>query len=170
MKGSVFFIVSLLLFSMILFLTSEQKTNGPGGIQRGDSRIEGLKVTTRQKGLTDWVLTAGRADIAADGERADLSNIEVMVEQGGVTVIAEKGRYGLTDGSFSIEGGIIARGRTYTVSSETADFSSATGNLKAEGLVTIKAEKFTVTGSDMVFDQKNQTLRLGKNVTALFYN
>lgn len=170
MKKVFLFVLSLLLFSLLFFLNKGEKESGLDLHQKGESFIEGLKIINKKNGSREWILTAKRADISENGEKARLSDIEMIIENGGITLYADKGLYSLAGKDLTVDGRIVAVSDKYSITSQQVRFDSTTGNLKADGGVKIEGKKFSIRGKGMDVDNIDQKVRIRKNVEAVFYN
>jgi LPS export ABC transporter protein LptC len=170
MRGFLLVILSLTLFSLFFFMLRNDKEAKPGVLMKGNSFIEGLKIVHRKNGTKDWVLTANRADIDEKGDRALLSGMEMKLMDKGITVYADKGSYDMNTRHLTVDGKAIAKGDSYSISSEGVEFDGAGGGLKADGRVRIESRKFDVQGTGMDADNTGQTVRIRKDVKAVFHN
>lgn len=170
MKKGLLAVLSLSLFILFLFMIKGEKESRLDMRQRGESFIEGLKIINKKNGVRDWVLTARRADISENGEQARLADIELSIENRGVTVYADSGLYNMADKSVAIEGKITAKGSTYAITSERIAYDSATGDLKTDSRVKIEGNKYSVQGKGMNMNNTEQKVRILKDVKAIFYN
>lgn len=170
MKKSLLLVLSIALLSLLFFMIKGERGTKTDVIRKGESFIEGLRLVHRQNGNTDWTLTANRADIIDKGDKAYLSGIEMDIASKGIKVYADKGLYDMNARDLSIDGRVIAKGDSYSITSDGARFDSASGILKADGGVRIEARRFSVQGTGMEADNTAQTVRILKNVKAVFHN
>jgi LPS export ABC transporter protein LptC len=164
------FILSLSLFSIIFFLVKDEPVSSPEIQQKGGSFIEGLMIINRINGEKDWTLSAKRADITDNGKRAYLTDLEMVIEDRGVRVHADRGLYDMKDKSLSIAGKIIAHGKDYKVTSDSAEYDSDTGNLETESPVRIEGRRFRLQGKGMQIDSAEGKVKIKRDVKAIFYN
>ena len=169
MRKSFLAVLSLVLLSLLFFMVRGEKESKPV-LLRGASFIEGLRIVHRQNGSRDWVLTARRADFDGRGEKALRSGMEIKIENKGLTVSADKGMYDMNTRRLAVDGRTVARGKSYSITSEGVEFDGASGCLKADGGVKIEARKFSVQGKGMDADNSGQTVRIRKDVKAIFYH
>jgi LPS export ABC transporter protein LptC len=170
MKRSLLFVLSLFLLFSFFFLLKDEKGMRPDILLKGNSFIEGLRIIYKKNGNRDWLLTAKRADISENGDRAYLTDIEMTIENKGITLYADKGTYLMTDKNLTIEGRITAKGDTYSITSVDGEFDNRAGNFKTNGDVRIDSKKFSVQGRGMNIDSSEQKVRILNNVKAFFYN
>ncbi len=163
-------ILSLVLCSIFFYVARDGRQTGFGVHQAGDSYIEGVKIVNRKDGNKDWILTAERADITADGRIAYLKNIKINLEDRGITVYAGKGSYNMADRSLNLDGRTIAKGSSYSITSENVEFNSRKDHLATEGAVSLEGKKFSVHGKGMDLDNSEHKVRILNNVKAVFYN
>jgi len=134
----------------------------------GDSFFEGLKIINKKNGVTEWMLTAKRADLANDGKEALLSGIEMKLEKQGMTVLAEKGLYDMETKHVSIDGVITAHNKNYVITTRQIRIDSPAGILETEDNVKIEGSKFNLEGKGMKADNNEQKVRILNNVKATF--
>ncbi len=170
MKKSLLLVLSVVLFSLLFYMIKGERGTKTDALKKGESYIEGLRLVHRQNGKEDWTLTALKADISDKGDKAYLSGIEMNIENKGITVYADKGLYDMTARDLSVDGKVMAKGNSYSITSEGARFDSESGMLKADGWVKIEAKRFSVQGTGMEADNTAQTVRILKDVKAVFYN
>ena len=170
MKKSFLLGLSIALFSLLFFMIKGERGTKTDVLMKGESYIEGLRLVHRQNGSKDWTLTARRADFTDKGDKAYLSGIEMDIESKGIKVYADKGLYDMNARDLSVDGKVIAKGDSYSITSDGARFDSASGMLKADGGVRIEAKRFSVQGTGMEADNTAQTVRILKDVKAVFYN
>lgn len=170
MKPVLLVILAAVLFSLFFYFSRDTREARFGVHQAGDSYMEGVRIVNRKDGNKDWVLTADRADITADGRLAYLRNIKITMEKRGITVYAGKGSYDIADRSLTLDGKTVARGNSYSITSENVEFNSSKNNLATEGTVTIEGKKFNVRGKGMDMDNAQHKVKILGNVKAVFYN
>ena len=170
MNRSSLFVLSLILFSLFFFMVKSEKSSGPGILQQGDSFIEGLRIVHKMSGNRDWVLTAKRADMTENGEKAFLTDIEMKMEKKGMVIHAGKGLYNMTDKSLIVDGRIAATGDDYTIETENVNYDSKAGSLKTDGNIKMDGKKFSLQGKGMDMNNIEQKVRILSNVKATFYH
>ncbi len=170
MKKSVLIILSITLFSLLIYMMKGEKIAQTGSLQKGDSYIEGLRLLHRQNGALDWILTAGRADIGGKGDKAYLSGIEMKIEDKGITVYADKGVYDMNARNLVVDGKVVAKADSYSITTEGVKFDNAGQMLRTGGRVRLEARKFSVEGTGMEADNIAQKVKILKDVKAVFYN
>ncbi len=137
---------------------------------KGESFIEGLKMFHKINGKPDWVLTAKRADISKNNDKAYLTEIEMTLQNKGMTIYADKGLYDLTNKSLAIDGKVVARNNSYSITTENIELDSKAGNLKTEGNVKIEGRRFNLQGKGMTVDNNEKKVKVLNNVKAIFNN
>jgi len=103
-KKKLIFLFLIIISSAILFYLRSEKVARLNVQLAGDSFFEGLKIINKKDGITEWVLTAKRADLSKDGREALLSGIEMKLEKQGMMVQADKGLYNMETKNVSIDG------------------------------------------------------------------
>jgi lipopolysaccharide export system protein LptC len=76
----------------------------------------------------------------------------------------------MTDKNLTIDGKIIAKGDTYSITSVDGAFDNRAGNFKTDGDVRIDSKKFSVQGRGMNIDSSEQKVRILNDVKAVFHN
>jgi LPS export ABC transporter protein LptC len=170
MKKSLLVLASLLLFSLFFFMVEEEKTNKLDIHLRGGSFFEGLRIVHKKNGVENWILTAKRADISKDGDEANLTDLEMEVENEGITICAEKGLYNLDTKRISVLGTITAKNDNYSITTRQVEIDSAAGSLKTDADVHIEGKKFLLQGKGMEVNNNEQKVRILKDVKATFNN
>ncbi len=135
----------------------------------GDSFFEGLKIINKKDGITEWVLTAKRADLSKDGKEALLSGIEMKLEKQGMMVNAAKGLYNMETKNVTIDGVITARNEKYVITTSQALIDSGGGLIETEGEVTVAGKSFNLEGKGLQADNNEQKVRILNNVKATFH-
>ncbi len=165
---ALFFLVILLsCFLMFMILRDDKDTKVDMHV-KGTSFIEGIKIVNKKDGAREWVLYASRADISDSGSEAQLKNIDMSIENKGITIHAEKGRYDMDKKNIVIEGQVTARNKDYTIITDGADFDNQTGQLRTSGDVIIDGKKFHVEGKGLEADKNQEKVRILKDVNATF--
>ena len=142
----------------------------PDILLKGNSFIEGMKIVYKKNGARDWTLTAKRADISDEGNKAFLTDITMTLETRGLTLYADRGLYRMADKNLTVDGKIVARGDTYAITSAGGEFDNRDNDFKTGGEVRIDSRKFTVQGRGMNIDGSGQKVRILRDVKAVFYN
>ncbi len=170
MKKGILAVLSILLISSLIYMMKSEKGVQTGILQKGESYIEGLRLVHRQDRTADWTLTASRADIGDQGSKAYLSGIEMKIENKGITIFADKGLYDMNSRDLLVDGKVVAKADSYSITTDGIKFDNAGGMLKTDGAVKLVARKFSVEGTGMEADNTAQTVRIRKDVKAVFYN
>jgi len=170
MKRSLFLVLSLIIFSFFIFMVKSEKVNTLDIQLKGESFIEGLKMFHKINGKADWLLTAKRADISKNSDKAYLTNIEMTLKTKGMTIYADKGLYDLTNKNITIDGKVVAKNDSYSIFTENVKLDSSTGTLKTEGDVKIEGKKFSLQGKGMTIDNNEKKVKVLKDVKATFNN
>jgi len=170
MKKSLLVLASFLLFSLFFFLVEGEKASKLDIHLKGESFLEGLKIIQKKNGVSNWILTAKRADISKDGNEADLTDIEMEVKEKGITIFAQKGLYNLNTKKIAIEGPITAKGNAYSITTEQVEVDSDAGLLTTGKEVHIEGKKFILQGKGMEVNNNEQKVRIMKDVKATFNN
>ena len=168
MKKKLIFLFLIIISSAILFYLRSEKVARLNVQLAGDSFFEGLKIINKKDGITEWVLTAKRADLSKDGREALLSGIEMKLEKQGMMVQADKGLYNMETKNVSIDGVITARNENYVITTSQALIDSGGGILETEGEVTVKGKRFNLEGKGLQADNNEQKVRILNNVKATF--
>jgi len=170
MRKSVLFVFSILIFSVFFFAVEREKTGGSDLVRKGESYIEGMRIVHRKNGAGDWTLTARRADLSENGDKARLSDIRMNIENKGLVILADNGLYSMTDKNLVIDGKVTAQNDSYSIVSENVQFSGSEGVLKTDGEVLLEGKKFRLQGKGMQADSAAQKVRILSNVKAVFNN
>jgi LPS export ABC transporter protein LptC len=170
MKKGPLLVLTAVLFCLYFLVVRVEKAKVPSLYQKGESFLEGLRIVHKKGGNKDWIVTAKRADIKENGDRAELSDLEVTVPDREIKIYADRGSYDMTGKKLTIIGPVTAKDKDYTVTSEDIEFESATGILKTDRQVRIEGKKFTLTGRGLHADNQEHKVRILRNVKATFNN
>lgn len=170
MERALLIILLMTLFSLFFYVSGDRGRTEVGVSQVGDSYMEGVRIVNRKNGKQDWVLMADRADITADGRVAYLKKIEMKIEGRRMTVYADNGSYDIAGKNLTLEGRTVARGDSYSITSQNVKFTSAKDNLATDGKVYIEGKNFRVDGKGMAVDNAAHKVRILRDVKAVFYN
>lgn len=170
MKRNLFFILSLLFFFLFFFMVKSEKGSRSEIHLKGESFIEGLKIIHKKNGKSAWILIAKRADISKEGDMAYLTDIEITIENRGMTIYADRGLYNLTNKNLTLYSRVIAKNSDFSIITEHVDIDSSTNNLKTGDNVKIEGKKFSLQGKGMEINNTEQKVRILKDVKAIFYD
>ncbi|MDA8082140.1 MAG: LPS export ABC transporter periplasmic protein LptC [Nitrospiraceae bacterium] len=168
MNKALFPAVALALIFLFFLIVRDEKEVLPSASGNGESFLEGVRIIQKKDGKEIWVVTARRADITGNGDRANLSDIEVKVREKGATITADKGLYDMKEKKLTITGPVTARDKDYTITARDVEFDNATGALKTDKDVRMEGKKFVLTGTGLLADNNEQKIRILKNVTATY--
>ncbi len=160
---------SAALSVLLIFLLGNEKSGKVDLRVQGDSFIEGLRIVNRQNGVRSWTLTAKRADMSHDGAEADLSGVEVKIENRGITVRADQGRYDMEKKRIRVSGTITASDSAYAITTADVEIDGAAGTLRTDETVRLSGSKIRLEGKGMEIDNTTQRVRILKDVKATFH-
>ncbi len=170
MKKGPLLVLTVVLFSLYFLIIREEKVTLPNLNEKGESYLEGVRIVNKKDGKKDWILTARRADIKDNGDRAELSDLEVTIRDKDIKISAGRGTYEMTGKKLTIIGPVTAKEKDYTMTSEDMEFENSTGILKTDKQVRIEGKKFNLTGRGLHADNNEQKVRILKDVKATFNN
>jgi len=160
--------LSVLLFgSILLMLRSGREINGDLRIA-GGSFIEDIRILQKKEGVTVWNLTASRADFVEGEDKAELSNISLLLPKNEVVLYADKGVYNFSDKSFTTDRAIKAEAKDYKITADSVDFEISSGDIKTGGRIQVEGKGFTVEGKGMKADAE-QNVKIFNDVKATFH-
>ncbi|MEW6107599.1 MAG: LPS export ABC transporter periplasmic protein LptC [Nitrospirota bacterium] len=170
MKRSLFLILSLLILFLFFIMVKSERESRVDIQFNSESFIEGIKIFHKINGKSEWILTAKRADIIENGEKARLSDIEMTVEDRGMTIFADKGFYDFTNKNITIDGKVTAKKTDYSIMTENIELDTKAGNLRTDETVIINGNNFSLQGKGMDIDNTEQKVRIHGDVKATFNN
>jgi LPS export ABC transporter protein LptC len=170
MKKIMFVVLSALLFSAFIFMVKSEKESRTNIRIKGDSFIEGLRITHKNNGNPDWTLRARKADFQEQENLAYLDDVQIILEGKDMTIFADKGQFNMSNKNLSIEGNIIAKNNNYSIMTEYVAFDSEADTIKSDGNIRLKGKKLDLLGKGINIDNKEQKVRILKDVKATFYN
>lgn len=163
--------LSILFFSFfsILFLLFRNNREINGDLKiKGNSFIEGLKILHKKNGIDAWTLNAKRADFIEDENKAELSNISMVIQKNGIVLYADKGVYNLSEQSFTTDGIVQAEAKDYIITADSIDYEASSGKIKTDGRIRVEGKRFKVEGKGMRADA-GQKVSISNDVKAIFY-
>jgi lipopolysaccharide assembly outer membrane protein LptD (OstA) len=155
-----------LLCVLFVILKSSREISGDLKIKR-DSFIEGLKILHQKNGITVWTLNAKKADFIEGEDKAELSDINMVMEKNGLLLHADKGIYNLSEQSFTTDSIVRAEAKDYTITADSMDYASS-GEIGTKGRVKIESKRFIVEGKGMKADT-GQKVSILNDVRATFH-
>lgn len=160
-------IAGFLIFTLcILFVISRSNKEITSNLHTKDnSFIEGVRILQKENGVTVWTLIAKRADFIED--KAQLSDIMVLLHKSGFVIYSDKGTYDFSNRNFTVPTKIVAKSKDYTILAESIDYEASSGEIKSEGWIEVEGKGFRFTGKGMNADSKK--VRILKDVKAIFY-
>lgn len=141
--------LSVLLFVALFIVLKAGRENG-GDIQvKGGSFIENLTIVQKKNGQALWTLTASKADFKENEDKAELSDINLVMEKDHITLQADKGLYDLSERSFTTDSAVKAMSRDYRITADSIDYEAASGMIQTQGRIQMESKGFRVEGEGM---------------------
>ncbi len=169
MKKFVMIGLSVLLFSSLFLMLRTGKENiGDFQIKKRNSFIEDIKILQKKNGVTVWTLTASKADFTGSEDKAELSNINMVIQENGVVLQADKGVYNLSDRSFTTDSIVKAESKNYKIKADSIDYEVTSGKIETDGRIKVEGKGFRVEGKGMKADAE-QKVRILNDVKATFH-
>lgn len=161
--------LSVLLFSSLFLMLRTGKENiGDFQIKKGNSFIEDIKILQKKNGMTVWTLTASRADFAGGEDKAELTDINMVMHKNGVALQVDKGIYNLSDRSFTTDSIVKAESKNYKIIADSIDYEVTSGEIGTDGMVKLEGKGFRVEGKGMKADAE-QKVSILNDVKATFH-
>ncbi|OGW38500.1 MAG: LPS export ABC transporter periplasmic protein LptC [Nitrospirae bacterium RBG_13_39_12] len=158
-----------ILFLSILFIILRNDREINVNLQfKGNSFIENLKILQKKNGITTWTLNARKADFIEGEDKAELSDISMVIQKNDVVLHVDKGVYNLSNQSFSTDSVVNAEAKDFTIISDSIDYDISSGKIKTEGRVEFENKKFKIEGKGMKADA-SQKVDILDDVKATFY-
>jgi LPS export ABC transporter protein LptC len=158
----------ILLFGLLsVILTTSREINGNPQIKE-ESFIDGLRILQKKNGNAVWTLTAKKADFIEGADKAELSDVNMVIQKNGFLLHANKGTYNFSEQSFTSEAVVRAESKDYTIKADSIDYEASSGNIKTGGWIKVEGKRFTVEGKGMKADAE-QKVSILNNVKATFY-
>jgi len=156
----------LLVGSLFLMLGSGREFSSDLQI-KGGSFIEGVRILQKKEGATVWTINASTARFLEGGDRAELNDINMILQKNGVELHADKGIYNLSERSFTTDSIVQANAKDYKITADAVDYDVSTGKIKTDGTIRIEGKGFKVEGKGMKSDT-GQRVPILHDVTATF--
>lgn len=161
--------LSVLLFSsLFLMLRTGRENIGDFQIKKGNSFLEDIRILQKKNGVTVWTLTASKADFMEGENKAELNNINMVIQKNGLVLYADKGVYNLLEQSFTTEDIVRAEAKDYTITADSIDYEASSGEIKTDGRIKVEGKGFKVEGKGMKADA-GQKVRILNDVKATFH-
>ncbi len=168
MKKVLLGMFSVLLFgSLFLMLGLGREFSSDLQIKGGGSFIEGVRILQKKDGATVWTINASTARFLEGGDRAELNDINMILQKNGVELHADKGIYNLSERSFTTDSIVQANAKDYKITADTVVYDVSTGKIKTDGTIKIEGKGFKVEGKGMKSDT-GQRVTILHDVTATF--
>jgi lipopolysaccharide assembly outer membrane protein LptD (OstA) len=168
MKKGLLIGLSVLLF-VALFMVLKAGRESGGDVQvKGGSFLENLTIVQKKNGQPLWTLTASRADFKENEDKAELSDINLVMEKDHITLQANKGLYDLSERSFTTDSAVKAESRDYRITADSIDYEAASGMIQTQGRIHLESKGFRVEGEGMKSEADHKVSIL-KDVKATFH-
>jgi Lipopolysaccharide-assembly, LptC-related len=159
--------LSILLFgTLFLMLRNGSETDVDLRI-KSNSFIDGLRILHNKNGINLWTLNARRADFTEGGDKARLSDINMVIKKEGLILYADRGIYDLDEQRFTTEGIVKAETKDYTITADSIDYEASLGEIKTGGRIKVEGKRFRVEGKGMKADA-GQKVSVFNDVKATF--
>jgi lipopolysaccharide assembly outer membrane protein LptD (OstA) len=159
--------LSILLFgTLFVMLRNGSEIDGDLRI-KSSSFIDGLRILHKKNGIDLWTLNAKRADFTEGGDKAQLSDINLVIQKEGLILYADRGTYDLTEQRFTTEGIVKAETKDYTITADSIDYKASLGEIKTGGRIKVEGKSFRVEGRGMKADA-GQKVSVLNDVKATF--
>jgi len=160
--------LSVLLFVALLIVLKAGRENGVDVQVKGGSFLENLTIVEKKDGQPLWTLTASRADFKENEDKAELSDINLVMEKDHVTLQADKGLYDLSGRSFTTDSAVKAMSRDYRITADSIDYEVASGMIQTQGRIRLESKGFGVEGEGMK-SEADHKVRILNDVKATFH-
>jgi lipopolysaccharide assembly outer membrane protein LptD (OstA) len=168
MKKGLMIGLSVLLFVALLIVLKAGRENGVDVQVKGGSFLENLTIVEKKDGQPLWTLTASRADFKENEDKAELSDINLVMEKDHVTLQADKGLYDLSERSFTTDSAVKAMSQDYRITADSIDYEVASGMIQTQGRIRLESKGFGVEGEGMK-SEADHKVRILNDVKATFH-
>jgi lipopolysaccharide assembly outer membrane protein LptD (OstA) len=149
MKKGLMIGLSVLLFSILVLVLRAGRENSGDMQVKSVSFIENIRILQKKSGVTVWTLTAKKADFREGGDKAELSDVNVLIEKSKVSLHADKGLYNLAERSFTTDSMVNAVSKNYRMSADSIDYETSSDKINSGGRVRLEGKGFSVEGEGM---------------------
>ena len=160
--------LSVLLFVALFIVLKAGRENGVDIQVKGSSFLENLTIVQKKDGQPLRTLTASRADFKENEDKAELSDINLVMEKDHVTLQADKGLYDLSGRSFTTDSAVKAMSRDYRITADSIDYEVASGMIQTQGRIRLESKGFGVEGEGMK-SEADHKVRILNDVKATFH-
>jgi hypothetical protein len=164
------FIIGLSVVLTILFflIIREGEDIGRNFQFRGNSFMEGIQIVQKENGETLWTLNAKRADFLEGEEKAELTDMSMVMPKNNIVIYTERGVYNLSDKRFMTDCPVKARSKDFLITADSIDYDVSTGNIMSDGRVELDSEKMRIEGKGLK-TANGKTITIYDDVKATFY-
>jgi len=135
---------------------------------QGNSYMEGIQIIQKDNGKALWTLYAKRADFCEGEEKADLTDMSMVMPKNDIVLSTERGVYSLSDKRFMAKSAVKARAREFIITADSIDYDVSAGSMKSDGRVELDSEKIRIEGRG--FETANgRKITVYDDVKATFY-
>jgi lipopolysaccharide assembly outer membrane protein LptD (OstA) len=167
MKKGLMIGLSVLLF-VALFIVLKAGRDNIGDIQvKGGSFLENLTIVQKKNGQPLWTLTASRADFKDNEDKAELSDINLVMEADHIALQADKGLYDLSERTFTTDSAVKAKSPDYRITADSIDYEVASGMIQTQGRIHLESKGLKVEGEGMK-SEADHKVRILNDVKATF--
>ena len=129
--------------------------------------MEGIQIIQKENGETLWNLQAKKADFMQE-DRAELTDISMVIPKNDIVLYAEKGVYSLSDKRFTTDCEVKARAKNFLITADSIKYDISTGNIESDGRVELESEKIRIEGTGLK-TATGHTITIYDDVKATFY-
>lgn len=160
--------LSILFFSMLFVMLRNGNEISRDLQIKGNSFIDGIKILNKKNGITVWTLSAKKADFTEGENKAELSDINVVMQKNGLVLYADKGVYNFSEESFTTGGVVKAEAKDYTITADSIEYEVSSGKIKTDGRIKFESKRFDIEGKGMKADA-GQKVSILNDVKATFH-
>jgi hypothetical protein len=135
---------------------------------RGNSSMKDVQIIQKDNGEVLWTLHAKKADFSEDEEKAELTDMSMVMKQNDIVLYTKRGSYNFSDKRFSTDCPVKARAKDFLITAESIDYDVTSGTIMSDGRVELDSDKMKIAGKGLK-TATGQTITIYDDVKATFY-
>lgn len=160
--------LSLILFSLLFLMIRDGKDIDRDFKLHGNSFIDDIRIIQKKNGEKLWTLYAKRADFLKGEDKAQLSDMSLVMQKNDVVLYTDRGVYDLSDKSFTTSLLVRAQAKDFLITADSIDYDISTGKIETDGRVVLDSENIRIEGKGLK-TATGETIKIFDDVKATFY-
>lgn len=160
--------LSIVLFSLLFMMIRDGRDTDRDFKLQGNSFIEGIRIIHKKKGEKLWSLYAKKADFLEGEDKAQLSDVSMVMQKNDMVLYTDSGVYNLSDKNFTTNLLVKARAKDFLITADSIDYDVSTGKIETDGRVVLDSGNIRIEGKGLK-TATGETIKIFDDVKATFY-